>query len=168
MQIRVEHPGDHRAVREINRAAFESDGEATLVDALRVQANGVISLVADDNGEVVGHIFFSPVALSGHETLRVAGLAPMAVLPEQQRSGIGSALVRAGLDACRDHGYTAVVVVGHPGFYPRFGFRRASQFGINCEFEVPDQAFMAIELQGGALLNRPGTIHYHPAFRALE
>jgi putative acetyltransferase len=167
MRIRPERPSDYPAVYEINRAAFEGDGEPRLVDAHRSQARDVISLVAEDDGAIVGHILYSPVTLSGHEQLRIAGLAPMAVLPGRQRSGIGSALVRAGLDACRQQGCVAVVVVGHPEYYPRFGFRRGSALGIDCEFEVPDEAFMAVELTDGALRGRGGTISYHEAFRNI-
>jgi putative acetyltransferase len=95
------------------------------------------------------------------------GLAPMAVLPARQRQGIGSALVRDGLGRCRELGYEAVVVLGHPGYYPRFGFVPASRFGIGCEYDVPAEVFMALELVPGALRGKPGTIRYHPAFAEL-
>jgi len=167
MRVRIERPDDFAAVRAINRAAFGMDAEADLVDQLRGEASSIISLVGEDAGEVVGHILFSPVTLAGHDALPIAGLAPMAVLPARQRTGIGHALVNAGLAACRDHGFVAVVVLGHPGYYPRFGFRRASEFGLACEFEVPDEAFMALEVQDAALRNRQGTIHYHPLFSTV-
>ena len=92
------------------------------------------------------------------------GLAPMAVLPARQRGGIGSALVRAGLDACRQLGCTAVVVLGHPAYYPRFGFQPASRFALGCEYDVPDEAFMALEVEPGSLVGKAGTIRYHRAF----
>ena len=167
MHVRPERPDDFSAVRAINRAAFESDGEADLVDALRTQASPLISMVADDDGVVVGHILFSPVTLTGHETIPIAGLAPMAVAPSRQRSGTGSALVRAGLSACREQGFAAVVVVGHPEYYPRFGFQPASQLGLTCEFEVADEAWMTLELTNGVLRGCHGTVRYHPAFQAL-
>jgi putative acetyltransferase len=91
------------------------------------------------------------------------GLAPMAVIPERQRQGIGCALVRAGLDECRRLGAVGVIVVGHPEFYPRFGFVRASSFNLTCEFEVPDDVFMALELVSGAFDNG-GLMRYQPAF----
>ena len=98
--------------------------------------------------------------------MRAMALAPMAVVPERQRAGIGSELVRDGLARCRLRGVEAVFVVGHPAYYPRFGFSRASDFGITCEFEVPDEAFMALELAPGSLRGRTGQVFYHEAFRA--
>ena len=93
------------------------------------------------------------------------GLAPMAVAPARQRQGVGSALARAGIAACRDLGFGAVIVLGHPEYYPRFGFVPASRFGLRSEYDVPDDVFMAMELKPGALHGRgPGTIRYHPAF----
>ena len=164
MQIRLEQPADVAAVHAINQAAFETSAEADLVDAIRAQAEPIISLVADDAGTTVGHILFSPVALAGHAELKIMGLAPMAVAPAQHRRGIGSALVREGLDHCRRLGYGAVVVLGHPGFYPRFGFAPASRFGLTSEYDVPDEVFMAVELTAGALEAKAGTIRYHPLF----
>jgi putative acetyltransferase len=164
MQIRCEREADVDQIRELNRAAFGTPAEAGLVDALRRNVEPFISLVADDNGAIAGHIVFSPVLLSSDEALRIAGLAPMAVLPRQQRQGIGSALLRAGLDECRRLGFLAVVVLGHPGFYPRFGFIPASRFGIRSTYDVPDDVFMALELERGALHAKPGLITYHAAF----
>jgi putative acetyltransferase len=165
MHVRAEESADIPQVHALNRAAFESATEAVLVDALRPEPR-VISLVAEDAGRIVGHIMFSPVRLSGAEDVRAMGLAPMAVVPERQRAGIGSALVGDGLERCRRHGVEAVFVVGHPEYYPRFGFRLASSFGITCEFEVPDEAFMALELTPGALRERTGQVFFHEAFRA--
>jgi putative acetyltransferase len=164
MQIRPEQPGDFAAVHAVNRAAFDRRAEADLVDALRAQADPMISLVADADGSIAGHICFSRVTLSGHAGLVIMALAPMAVLPAAQRRGIGSALVRTGLDHCAQRGCRAVVVLGHPEYYPRFGFVPASGFGIRSEYNVPDAAFMVRELEAGALNGRPGTIRYHPAF----
>jgi putative acetyltransferase len=134
------------------------------VDALREQAEPIVSLVAEDRGAIVGHIMFSPVTLSGHPTLRLMGLAPMAVVPTHQRQGIGSALVTAGLEHCRQLGIAAVVVLGHPAYYPRFGFWPSTRFGIGCEYDVPDDVFMVMELEVGALRGVSGTVHYHAAF----
>jgi putative acetyltransferase len=164
IEIRPEQAADIGAVRAVNRAAFETDAEADLVDALREQAKTIVSLVADDASSIVGHILFTPVTLSGHAALRIMGLAPMAVLPAVQRRGIGSALVRAGLEQCAQLGCCAVIVLGHSKYYPRFGFTPASRFGITSEYDVPDEVFMALELEPGALRERSGTIRYHAAF----
>ena len=165
MEIRPERPGDAARVHALNRAAFESDTEATLVDALRARAAGTISLVAEEDGEIVGHIMFSPVQLTGAPDVRALALAPMAVAPGRQRTGVGSALVRRGLEHSRASSADAVFVVGHPAYYPRFGFTLASGAGIACEFEVPDEAFMVLELVPGVLAQRGGTVVYHEAFR---
>lgn len=164
MNIRDEQAADIPAIRAITCAAFRSSGEADLIDALRARTAPIVSLVADDAGSVAGHIMFSPVTLSGHADLKIMGLAPMAVAPEMQRLGVGSALVRAGLDRCRDLGFDAVVVLGHAEYYPRFGFVPASRFGIASEYNVPDDVFMAMELVPGALQGKAGTARYHPAF----
>jgi putative acetyltransferase len=128
VQIRAETDADHAAIHAVNAAAFPTAAEADLVDALRQQARPLISLVAEQDGVIVGHILFSPVTLDSQPDLRIMGLAPMAVAPEHQRSGIGSALVRAGLEQCRQLGYQAVVVLGHPEYYPRFGFVPSVRF----------------------------------------
>jgi putative acetyltransferase len=167
MQIRVEQPWDAKPIRAVNLDAFPTRDEADLVDRLRGQASPIVSLVADDRGIVRGHIMFSPVTVSERPDLRIMGLAPMAVMHSYQRRGIGSALVRAGLDACRAMRIEAVVVLGHPEYYPRFGFRPASRFGLSCEYDVPDEAFMAIELEHAALEGQPGRVHYHSAFATL-
>ncbi len=107
---------------------------------------------------------FSPVSLPGRPELRIMALGPMAVLPEQQRKGIGSALVRAGLRACEELGTGAIVLVGHPEYYPRFGFAPATHFNISCEYEVPEEVFMLLELQPGYLAGASGQVKYHAAF----
>ncbi len=167
MLIRDEIEGDWGAVYAINVAAFESSAEAGLVDSLREQAQPYVSLVAEEDGVVIGHIMFSPVSLSGHADLQVIGLAPMSVTPERQREGIGSALVRAGLERCKEMGFVAAVVLGHPDYYPRFGFQPSSRFGIDSEYDVPEEVFMAMELQPGALDEKSGRASYHSAFGDL-
>ncbi len=164
MLTRAEEQRDWTAVHAVNVSAFETPLEANLVDALREQARPLVSLIAEDNGAIVGHILFSPVSLSGHPALRIMGLAPMAVSPGRQRQGIGSALVRAGLEQCKQLGFGAVVVLGHPEYYPRFGFSSSARFGIGCEYEVPEEVFMVVELQAGFLDGASGTIKYHAAF----
>lgn len=162
--IRAEEKNDVSGVHAVNTTAFETHSEADLVDALREQASPVVSLVADQDGVIVGHIMLSPVTLSGHPEVKIMGLGPMAVVPEVQRRGIGSELVRAGLEQCRQLGFTAVVVLGHPDYYPRFGFSPASHFDIDSEYEVPDDVFLAMELQPGALNGVTGRVQYHAAF----
>lgn len=163
--IRQEHPEDVSAIRHVNEQAFGGPQEATLVEALRGDARLFVSLVAVEDEQVIGHISFSPVTIEGGETVPQAmGLAPMAVIPEQQRRGIGSKLVRAGLTECRRLGCEIVVVVGHPQYYPRFGFAPAHEKGLRCEYEVPEEAFMALELEPGAADGVCGLIKYHRAF----
>jgi len=164
MHVRPERPADIPLIHAVNVAAFDSPTEAKLVDTLREQTD-VISIVAEQDGHILGHILFSPVRLTGADDLRVMALAPMAVTPERQRTGIGSALVREGLARCQRQGSDAVFVVGHPDYYPRFGFSPSSRFGVTCEFEVPDDVFMAMELAPGALKGRAGRLFYHEAFR---
>ena len=150
----------------MNEVAFHGPAEADLVDALRFGGAVAVSLVAEVAGQIVGHILFSPVSLSGTgDEPKIAGLGPMAVLPEQQRRGIGSLLVGHGLERCRRAGVQAVVVLGHPDYYPRFGFRRASSWGLRCEFDAPDEAFMALELIPNVLSGRSGVVNYHAAFK---
>lgn len=167
MQVRSETPGDLAAVHAVNAAAFGREAEAELVDALRARVPSAISLVADEGGRVVGHILFTPVTLEGRADLAIAGLAPMAVAPEMQRRGVGAALIRAGLERCAAAGFDAVVVLGHPDYYPRHGFVPASRFGIASEYDAPDEAFMALELRAGALAGAAGTVRYHDAFAAV-
>ena len=164
MLIRAEEQRDWAAVYAVNVSAFETPAEAKLVDALRDQAQPLVSLIAEEGGAIVGHIMFSPVSLAGHAALRIMGLAPMAVAPEHQRKGIGSALVRAGLEQCKQLDFGAVVVLGHSAYYPRFGFSPSARFGISCEYDVPDEVFMAVELQADFLRDASGKVKYHAAF----
>jgi putative acetyltransferase len=165
MLTRKEEPMDVPKIHAINRAAFDAATEADIVDVLRSDAEHVLSLVAEEDGEIVGHIMFSTVQLIGAADVRAMALAPMAVPPERQRAGIGSALVRAGVEQCQRLGIDAVFVVGHPTYYPRFGFKPASSLGFVCEFEVPDEAFMVAELVAGVLDGKTATVHFHPAFK---
>lgn len=192
ISIRAERPEDHAAVRRLNREAFDGPAEARIVDALRERCEQILSLVAVDpdegdpedggpegGGAVVGHILFSPVSVDpdspGAPAGRTAppgmGLAPMAVLPGRQRRGIGTALVERGLamlrrkSAGREPSCAFVVVLGHPDYYPRFGFRPASGFGLRSPWEgVPDEAFMALELHPGALDGVRGVVRYRDEF----
>jgi putative acetyltransferase len=167
MRVRPETEADRAAVRAVNEAAFETDAEADLVEGLRGSGVSLVSLVAEADGEIIGHILFSPVSLSDHVNLNLMGLGPMAVVPDRQRKGVGSALVRQGLMCCKDLGARAVVVVGHPEYYPRFGFAPASRYALRCEYDVPDDVFMVAELEAGALNGASGVVRYHDAFAGV-
>ena len=167
MLIRAEQPQDRAAIHALNSSAFETSAEAQLVDALRAQATPLVSLVAELEARIVGHILFSPVTLPDFPALKLMGLAPMAVAPAWQRQGIGSRLVRKGLKRCKLLDYGAVVVLGHPDYYPRFGFHRAAPLGIACEYAAPPEAFMLLELQDHYLRGVSGTVRYHAAFAGV-
>jgi len=160
--LRDEVEGDRAAIDAVNRAAFGGPNEAELVAALRAAGALVLSLVATADGELVGHIAFSPVTIEGGagSTTTAIGLAPMAVTPGWQRRGVGTRLVTEGLDRLRAAGHRAVVVLGHPEYYPRYGFERASRFGLRWEHPARDEAFMAIELVAGALGGIAGVVRY--------
>jgi putative acetyltransferase len=166
--VRAERKDDYPDVRRVNEFAFGRVNEANLVEGLRSVANPYISLVAVRDRQIVGHIFFSPVSIESDSCLFAAlGLAPMAVLPGYQRRGIGSELVREGLKTCERLGYDLVFVVGHPDYYPRFGFKPARQLGFDCEYAVPDEVFMVAELKPGAASARNGMVRYMPQFRGV-
>jgi putative acetyltransferase len=166
--IRAASPADAEAVFEVNRRAFGEELEARLVEALTGRVEPCISLVAELDGTVCGHIFFTPVHVrpEGDQagSFRALGLGPMSVLPEHQNRGIGSKLVREGLRACRKIEEMIVFVLGHPHYYPRFGFIPCQPLGLRFEAPVPDEVFLVIELEEGALAGRTGTVHYHPEF----
>ncbi len=147
----------------VNAAAFDTEAEAELVDVVRATAEPLISLVATSCGTIAGHILFSPVTVEGTER-QAMGLGPMAVAPEHQRRGIGSRLVRAGLDACRAIGEQVVVVLGHAEYYPRFGFEPARARGLWYRGEQFDPHFFVAELEPGALDGWSGQVRYHPEF----
>ena len=164
--IRLETPEDIESIHCVNEQAFGQENESKLIEKLRNRGVLTISLVAIQDGEIVGHIAFSPVVLESEcSSFEAIVLAPMAVLPTYQRKGIGSQMVRAGLEECYRLGHEIVVVLGHPDYYPRFGFVPARPKGIDCEFEAPDEAWMVLELQEGALAGRSGTVKFQPEFR---
>lgn len=166
--IRPEMPEDARQVRTVNERAFGQRTEADLVDRLRESCAGSVSLVAVDDG-IVGHILFTPVVVAtAGRTVPGMGLAPMAVLPERQRQGIGSRLVTRGLEILRDRGCPFVVVIGHPDYYPRFGFQPASRHGFACQWDgVPDAAFMILILDANAMRDVSGIAKYREEFNEV-
>ena len=166
--IRPETPSDVAEIRRVHVEAFGQPDEAALVDALRAAGALRISLVADEEGVVVGHVGFSPVVIrDGASTINALGLAPMAVLPGWQRRGIGSRLVRAGLAACGETPYGLVFVLGAPRFYGRFGFKTAEPLGITWEHGGPPGAFMVQALRRGALRGLRGVVAHRPEFDGL-
>ena len=165
MIIREEQSRDVAAIRRVTLDAFDGSAEADLVDTLRANGRFKLSLVAELDGEVIGHILFTVVTIEDADPLpRALGLAPLAVLSEFQRKGVGSALMRRSLERCRDLGHDAIVVVGHPEYYPKFGFLPASRYGLRCEYDVPEDVFMALELRAGALQGSGGLVRYQPEF----
>ena len=161
IDIRDEQPADHAAVREINRVAFGQDLEASIVDALRANGGALLSLVAVRDARVVGHIMYSPVRVG---QVVGAALGPMAVAPEMQRQGIGTALVTAGNERLARTGCPFVLVLGHPAFYPRCGFTPASRHGVACPWTVPDDAFMIAVLDATRSADAVGLAEYRPEF----
>jgi putative acetyltransferase len=162
--IRLERPDDAPQVRQVNALAFGQPAEADLVDGLRTACAEALSFVAEDGTEIVGHILFTPVVLEGRFEAGM-GLAPMAVRPDRQRQGIGSQLVRRGLDALRERGCPFVVLVGHPAYYPRFGFEPASKHGLVSQWEgIPDRAFMVMILDERAMEGVSGVARFRDEF----
>jgi putative acetyltransferase len=161
IEIRHEQPGDVAAIRDVTVSAFGQAEEADIVDALRANGAVSLSLVATIGGRVVGHILYSPVSVGD---IAGAGLGPIAVAPEHQRHGIGSQLIETGNQKLREAGCPFIVVLGHPGYYPRFGFKRASIYGLSCEWEVPDDAFMALILNPENAHDLSGPAKYRPEF----
>ncbi len=171
MKIRPETPADRAEIFSANQLAFGGrDAEGRLVDAIRTTEYFIpeLSLVAEQDGKIVGHILFSRIQIAGpHGQMDALALAPMAVLPKYQGRGIGSALVHHGLEACKRLGHTIVIVLGQPGFYPRFGFSVEMARSLDCPFGEAGDAWMALELVPGALQGVSGKVIYPPAFNEV-
>lgn len=165
INIRLERPEDREAIYRLNVLAFGGREEAILIDTLRASGESIISMVALLDDCIVGHIFFSPVVIqSDVGSYPAMGLGPMAVLPEEQRKGIGTRLVERGLEECKAGGHDLVFVLGHATYYPRFGFVPAKRYGIRWEQDVPEEVFMVLALNDGALEGKAGIVRYHEAF----
>ncbi|MDD5263413.1 MAG: N-acetyltransferase [Candidatus Bipolaricaulis sp.] len=165
--VRVEQPADIAAIRQANDRAFGRAAEGAVVDRLRVACPDVLSLVAEEGGRVLGHALLSPVLITrdGVSVLDGMGLGPLAVVPERQRQGIGSMLVRASIRAMRARSCPFVIVLGHPEYYPRFGFERASGRGLAPQWEgIPDEAFMVLVLDERAMEGASGVAGYRSEF----
>lgn len=165
--IRPETERDYRRISRVNDLAFGQKNEGILVEKLRQSDLFIsqLSLVAEADSDIAGHILFYPVYIhSTRARYQCLSLAPMSVVPGYQRRGIGSQLVREGLKAAGELGFESVIVLGHPEYYPRFGFKPASRWHIKAPFEVPDEVFMALELTDNALANISGTVRYPEEF----
>lgn len=168
LEIREETSADVSAIHALNAAAFETDAEARLVDALRANGALDLSLVALADGAVVGHVAFSAVTVtSDARTARGVGLAPMAVAPSFQRRGVGGRLIEEGLRRLRARGEPFCVVLGHASYYPRHGFAKASDHGIRWEKPAPDEVFFVQELVAGGLRGVSGVVRYRPELDAV-
>lgn len=170
--VRPETKDDFPNIFEVNRLAFGRDGEAKLVDALRQNPEAYIpelSIVATKNNEIVGHILFTKIKILDEKgnTYESLGLAPMAVIPELQKNGIGSQLIRKGIYAAKDLGFKSVIVLGHEQYYPKFGFEPAHKWNIRSPFDVPLNVFMAIELAKDGLKGISGTVTYPKEFETV-
>jgi len=166
IKIREEIPQDIDTIRAINEQAFGQPQEANIVDKLRANCDGLLFLVALKDEKIIGHILFNPVTIEGHRSiLKGMGLAPMAVLPEFQRHGVGSELVQAGIEILRKSRCPFIIVLGHPEYYLRFGFERASLYGIKSQWEgVPDPAFMILWLDRTMTNHVSGVAKYRDEF----
>lgn len=167
--VRIETKKDYPVIYEVNKLGFNRENEAKLVDNLRKSSGFIpeLSLVAIKDGKIVGHILFSKVRIKNDKgEITVLTLAPIAVLPKHQRQGIGSLLIKKGLAACKELGWNVIVTIGHPDYYPRFGFTPARQKGLEISFKdpIPDEAFMVCELKSGALKDIEGTVELPPVF----
>jgi len=168
--IRPETNRDYAKITEINDLAFEQQNEGILITKLRKSKNYIreLSLVAEVGCEIIGHILFYPIKInSDSSTYKSLALAPMAVHPFYQNKGIGSNLVNEGLKLAKKQNFKSVIVVGHPEYYPRFGFVPASKWNIKAPFEVPDNAFMALELIKNELSNKSGVVEYSEEFNEV-
>ena len=170
MIIRVENKQDFDSVYELNLQAFNQIAEPELVDKLRLSDRFIpeLSLVAEIDNKVLGHILFTKIFIQSEAVSKESlALAPMAVLPDYQKEGIGKQLIKSGIEKAKSLGYESIVVLGHAEYYPKFGFMPASKFGIVAPWEVPDDVFMALELKDNALKSVSGLVNYAQAFMEL-
>ncbi|NYT00929.1 MAG: N-acetyltransferase [Methanocellales archaeon] len=168
--IRKEEKKDYKKVYEVNCFAFQQEYESKLIEKIRKGKNFIpeLSLVAEIDDEIVGHILFSRIEIVGDSVFDSLALAPMAVIPEFQKQGIGSKLIKKGIEKAKELGFDSIIVLGHKEYYPKFGFQKASKWNIKCPFEVHEEAFMAIELTEKAFEDKAGTVKYPDEFMEVE
>ena len=163
--IREERPQDKKAIRGLNVSAFGRNLEADLVDKLRHNCRERLSLVAVMQGEVVGYILFTRVAIESlGRKVHGMGLAPVSVLPEYQQQGIGSKLIRTGIRILKERGCPFIIVLGHAKYYPRFGFEPTIRYAIQSEWKVSDESFMILVLRESEMRGISGVAKYRPEF----
>lgn len=168
--IRTEKENDHKPIYDVNKLAFQQEDESKLIEKIRKGENFIpeLSIVAEIDNRIVGHILFSKIKIIGNSDYESLALAPMAVIPEFQRRGIGSELIKKGMDKAKKLGFDSIIVLGHKEYYSKFGFQRASKWDVKCPFDVPDEVFMAIELTEKALEGKAGTVEYPDEFNEVN
>lgn len=167
INLRPEQPSDYEWITRVNDLSFQRKAEGKLVEELRKlkDFDPGLSIVAESGDEIIGHILFTQVTIENNtKVYQSLTLAPMAVLPEYQKRSIGKLLVIYGLQMAKDAGYESVIVLGHPSYYPKLGFKKASNWNIKSPFPAPNEAFMAIELIKGCLDHVEGKVIFPPAF----
>jgi len=174
MIIRKEEIKDYSLVEELTKKSFEKAGlsevitEHILLQKLRNSKGFIpeLSLVAEENDEIVGHIILTKIVIkTENKETETLCLAPMSVKPEVQKMGIGSKLIQESLAIAKNMGFGSVIVLGHKEYYPKFGFIEAKNYGLSCEFDVPDEYFFALELKSGSLKNIKGIVCYPDVFK---
>lgn len=166
MVIRKEEERDFESITAVHHAAFEKEHEAEIVLKSRQLGELAVSLVAEVDGQIVGHALYSTVRLvreNGEET--AVALGPIGVLPEFQKQGIGAHLITKGNTFCFEAGHNLIFVLGHASYYPKFGFAPTAPYGITCEYDVPPEAFMVVARTPDGLDGHCGTVYYGNAFR---
>jgi putative acetyltransferase len=171
LEIRQEKATDYLEIRRVNDLAFGQPNEGLLVDKLRMNPDFIdkLSIVADSNNKIIGHILFFPIKIRNGTTMYDSlALAPMSVLPKYQHQGIGGQLINKGIETAKRLGFKSVIVLGHKNYYPRFGFASTSKWDINPPFDLPDDVFMAIELVPDGLKHVSGIVQYPKEFEEVS